>query len=53
MQAAAKEFVTVWPPYLDAERTLPEGRRVPKGTACECVRRSLSVMCYVEKGGAL
>lgn len=38
MQTAAKAFVTVWPPYIDAEKTLPEGRRIPKEMACECVK---------------
>lgn len=36
MQGACKEFVTVWGNYIDAGKTIPEGRRVPKAGACEC-----------------
>ncbi|EWM27860.1 signal recognition particle 19 kda [Nannochloropsis gaditana] len=30
----SKTFVTVWPNYLDAEKTLFQGRRIPKEKAC-------------------
>lgn len=35
MQAASPQFITVWPNYIDANKTLPEGRRIPKARACE------------------
>ena len=31
--AAAQKFVTVWPPYLDSGKTLPQGRRIPREAA--------------------
>lgn len=31
--AVAKTFVTVWPPYIDAGKTIPQGRRIPKEAA--------------------
>lgn len=35
MRAACKEFITVWPAYIDQGKTIPEGRRIPKERACE------------------
>jgi hypothetical protein len=29
-----KTFVTIWPNYLDADKSLPQGRRIPKDKAC-------------------
>jgi len=30
----SKTFVTIWPNYLDADKSLPQGRRIPKDKAC-------------------
>jgi signal recognition particle subunit SEC65 len=35
MREASKEFITVWPSYLDSEKTLPQGRRIQTEAACE------------------
>ncbi|KAM3568906.1 hypothetical protein VYU27_008984 [Nannochloropsis oceanica] len=30
----SKTFVTIWPNYLDVDKSLPQGRRIPKDKAC-------------------
>lgn len=33
-QIEFKRFLTIWPNYIDANKTIPEGRRIAKEHAC-------------------
>jgi hypothetical protein len=42
-----KKFVTIWPNYIDANKTLQQGRRIPKEAACACLRVCVCVCVCV------